>query len=133
VAVIRVPRQGAGAEDELASWCDRVGGGDRNLHAELGAGLGLAFADALHLGRVQGVELVAAAVLAPLPQQAGDAPERPGKGGPDGGVVRDLAADVAGQAAEPGAQLPDLTLGLPGTARWISLAASRRARLATRR
>src|SRR3712207_8950833 len=66
-----------GAEDELAAWGLGVGGGDRDLHAELVAGLRLALADALHLGGVQRVQLVAAAVLAPLSQQAADEPERP--------------------------------------------------------
>ena len=60
VAVIGVAGQGAGAEDELAARCGGVGGGDRDLHVELVAGLGLALADALHLRGVQGVELVAA-------------------------------------------------------------------------
>jgi hypothetical protein len=58
VAVIEVARQGAGAEAELAARCEGVGGGKRDLHAALVPGLRLAFADALHLRRVQGVELV---------------------------------------------------------------------------
>src|SRR3954469_2318651 len=110
VAVKGVARQGAGAEDELPAGRHGVAGGDRDLHTELVAGLGLALADAFHLGRVQRVELVAAAVLAPLPEQPRDAPERAGKDGLGGGVVSDLAADVAEQPPEPGAQLPDLPL-----------------------
>ncbi len=63
---------------------------------------------------MQRVELVAAAILAALAQQPRDKRERPGEGGLRRGVARDLAADVAEQAAEPGAQLPDLPLGLAG-------------------
>src|SRR3712207_4015707 len=109
MTVVGVARQGAGAEDELAAGGQRVRGGDRDLHPELEAGVRLALADALHLGRVQRVELVAAAVLAPLPQQSRDEAERPGEGGLGRRVARGLAADVAEQAAEPGAQVPDLT------------------------
>src|SRR3712207_2811111 len=64
-STLGVAGQGAGAEDELPAGCCGVGGGDRDLHPELEAGMRLARADALHLGGAQGVELVAAAVLAP--------------------------------------------------------------------
>src|SRR3712207_5933705 len=50
VPVVGVARQGPGAEDELAAWGLGVGGGDRELHAKLVAGVCLALADALHLG-----------------------------------------------------------------------------------
>jgi hypothetical protein len=83
---------------------------------------------------VQRVQLAAATILAPLPQQPGDEAERPGEGGLDGGVARNLAADVAEQAAQPGPQLPDVPLCLaPAADVDLSFAASRRARLATRR
>src|SRR5205085_686502 len=94
-----------------------VGGGERDLAPELVAGLRLALADALHLRRVQRVELVAAAVLASLSQQPGDKTERPSKGGPHGSLAGDLAADVAEQPAEPSAQLPDLPFRLARAAR----------------
>jgi hypothetical protein len=66
---------------------------------------------------VQRVELGPAAVFAPLPQQSCDEPERPGEGGLRGGAARDFAADVAEQAAQPSAQVPDLPLGLAGAPR----------------
>ncbi len=102
MAVIGIARQGAGAEDELAAGCGRIGGGKRDLHAELVSGLRLALADALHLRSMQRIQLVPPAVLAPLPQQPGNEAERPGEGGLDGSAARDLAADVAEQAPQPG-------------------------------
>src|SRR3712207_7195246 len=66
------------------------------------------------LRRVQRVRLVAAAVLAPLPQQPRDEAERPGEGGPGRRIARDLAADVPEQAPEPGAPLPDLPPRMAG-------------------
>jgi hypothetical protein len=62
---------------------------------------------------VQRVDLVAAAVLAPLAQQPGDACERRGEGGAHGlGSAGDLARDVAREPAEPGAHAADHALGL---------------------
>jgi hypothetical protein len=62
---------------------------------------------------VQRVDLVAAAVLAPLAQQLGDALERCGEGAAhDFGGAGNLARDVAREAAEPGAHAADHALGL---------------------
>jgi hypothetical protein len=61
---------------------------------------------------VLGVDLVAAAVVAALAQQAGNALERPAEGGAHRfGGTGDLAGDVVGQPAEPGAHAADLALG----------------------
>src|SRR5918997_620282 len=62
VAIIGVAGQGAGAENELPAGRGRVGGGEGDLDPELEARLRLALADALHLRRVQRVQLVAATV-----------------------------------------------------------------------
>ena len=58
VAVIGISRPALHAENELTAGCGGVGGGDGDLHAEFEARPGLALADALHLGRVQGIELI---------------------------------------------------------------------------
>lgn len=54
VAIVRVARHGAHAHDQ--AFLQR--GGDADLHAELVRRPGFSLADALHLGRVQGVQLV---------------------------------------------------------------------------
>jgi hypothetical protein len=62
---------------------------------------------------VQGVDLLAAAVLAPLAHQPGDARERRCEDGAHGlGGRGDLARDVAREPAEPGAHAADHALGL---------------------
>src|SRR5258706_12719984 len=63
MAVVRVAMQGFGMQHELpafgrGSWCC-----DRHLAAELVRGTDLAFADALHLGRVQRIDLRSALTL----------------------------------------------------------------------
>src|SRR5438128_11514081 len=60
VPVIGIARQRLGVEHELAALAAVIGGRDRDLAAELVGLMGLAFADALGLGRVPGVELAAA-------------------------------------------------------------------------
>lgn len=56
VAVIWVPRQGLGMQDELTALAAFVGGGDRDFYAELVRLVGLALADAFDLGRMPGIE-----------------------------------------------------------------------------
>ena len=113
VAIIRVARPALHAEDELTAGCSGVGGGNRDLHAELEAGPGFPLADALHLGRVQGIELVGTAVGALLAKQAIDQAQRFGEHGLRFSVACDLARDVTRQPTQPGAQLAHARLGLP--------------------
>jgi hypothetical protein len=62
---------------------------------------------------VQGVDLPAAAVIAPLAEQLRDALERRCEGATHRpGGTGDLARDVAREPAEPGAHAADLALGL---------------------
>lgn len=60
VAVVRIAGQGLGVENELTALAPRVGGGDRDLDAELVRRPGLALADALGLRGMPGIELPAA-------------------------------------------------------------------------
>lgn len=69
VAVEGVARQAARTDHELPAKCGAVGGGERDLAAELKACAGLALADALHLWGVQGIDLLASAILVTLAQE----------------------------------------------------------------
>ena len=60
VAVIGIARQRLHVGDELAALAVLEGGGNADLDAELVRLVRLAFADALHLGSVQAVDLGAA-------------------------------------------------------------------------
>ena len=120
VAVIRIAPQALHAEDELAARCLPVGGGDRDLHAEFEARPGLALADALHLGCMQGIELVSTAVGTLLAKQAIDQGQCFGERGLRFSVACDLASDVTRQPAQPGAQLAHARLGLPAFATMIA-------------
>jgi hypothetical protein len=110
MAVERIAVQGAGVQHELPAL--RLGhrGGDRDLAAELVGCSRLAFADALDLRRVQGVDLAAA-----LPLVLGQHPVRKHQQRPEPGfhrlVAGDLALDVADHPAEPGAQELQLPTG----------------------
>ena len=116
VAVIGIARQAPHAEDELTAGCSGVGGGDRDRNADFEAGPGLPLADALHLGRMQGIEFVSTAVGTLLTKQAIDQGQRFGEGRLRRGVAVDLAGDVARQPAQPGAQAAHARLGLPAFA-----------------
>jgi len=63
VAVVGIAGQGLGVEDELAALAASVGGGERDLDAELVGRPGLALADALGLRRMPGIELPAALAM----------------------------------------------------------------------
>src|SRR5947208_9992596 len=63
VAIIGVARQRFGVQHELAAWRASIGGSDRGLDAELVGCAGLAFANALDLGSVEGIQLPAALAL----------------------------------------------------------------------
>ena len=72
--------------------------------------MGLAFGDALHLRRVQGIDLVR--VLGALRQQARDAGPGGRKRRLQGRIPSDLAADVSLEPAQPGSHLAHVALGL---------------------
>jgi hypothetical protein len=63
VAVIRIAQQRLGVEHELAARGAGVGADDRSLDAELVRRAGLTLADALDLGRMEGIKLAAALTL----------------------------------------------------------------------
>ena len=89
---------GVPPENELhrirsAAWGAGVGGDDRNLDAELVRRAGFAFADALGLRGMEGIELPATLALL-LGSDLGGARQRQGKRCLDVGVAGDLAADV---------------------------------------
>jgi hypothetical protein len=80
---------------------------------------------------VQRIDLLAAAVVAPLAEQLGDARERRGEGGAHGlGGAGDLARDIAREPAKPAAHAADHALGLAVAAAMDPT--SRRARVETR-
>ena len=103
VAIVRVAVQRLGMQHELPA----LGRGDRrdnrDLAAELVGGSCLAAADAFHLGRVQRVDLrpALALLLVADPQRQ---IEQRAKAILERGIALDLAADVANDAAESGAQ-----------------------------
>jgi hypothetical protein len=63
VPIIRIARQRLGVQRELAAGRAGVGGGDRDLDAELIGRAGVALADAFDLGVVEGIQLPAALAL----------------------------------------------------------------------
>jgi len=96
--------------DELAALAVLEGGGNAHLDAELVRPMGFAFADAFDLRRVQGVDLRPALtllLLAHAPRQRQQLCERHF----EPAVTLDLAADVADDAAELGAQLLEHPVG----------------------
>ena len=118
VAVIRVAVQGLGMQHELPALGHGDRGHDRDLAAELVGRPGLAFADALHLGGVQRVDLGAALALLlmtdpqrPIEQRAQAVFER--------GIALDLAADVANDAAKTGSQEFELSPGALELIAWV--------------
>src|SRR5262249_51518744 len=108
VAIVGVSRQRLGVQHELTARGAGVGGDDRGLDAELVGGAGLAFADALDLGSVEGIEL---ALL--LGADLIGARERPLEHGLKISLAADVAANVTDDPAKPGAQqaqLPAVTV-----------------------
>src|ERR1041385_2383813 len=106
-------RQRLGVQHELTAWGAGVGGDDRGLDAELVGGAGLAFADALDLGSVEGIELPAALALLLRADLIG-ARERPLEHRLKISLAADVAANVTDNA-KPGAQqaqLPAMTVEL---------------------
>src|SRR5246127_2616843 len=116
VAIVGVSRQRLGVQHELAARGAGVGGDDRGLDAKLVGGAGLAFADALGLGSVEGIKLPAALALLLRADLLG-ARERPLEHGLKISLAADLAADVTDDPTKPGAQqtqLPAVTVELLG-------------------
>ena len=103
VTVIGIARQRLGVQHELAARRAGVGGDDRDLDAELVRRAGLALADALGLGGMEGIQLPAALALL-LGSDLTGARQRQGKRRLDILLAGDLAADVTDQPAKPGAQ-----------------------------
>ena len=95
--------QGLGVEDELAALAAFVGGGERDLDAELIRFVRLALADALGLGGVPGIKFPAALALLLAADLRG-----PAKGNGENLlptlVAVDLAPDAADQPAQAGAR-----------------------------
>src|SRR5580704_17802162 len=92
VTVVGSAGQCLGVEHELAGRGTGVGGDDRDLDAELVGCAGLALADALDLGGVEGIELPAALALL-LGADLGGPRERFLEGCFDRFLALDLAAD----------------------------------------
>src|SRR6201987_4941358 len=110
VAVIRVAVQRLGVQHEMPTLGRGDRGDDRDLAAELVGRPGLAFADALHLGCVQRVDLGAALALLLMTNPQREIEQRV-KAVLERGIVLDLAADVANDAAETGSQEFELSPG----------------------
>jgi hypothetical protein len=110
VAVIGIAGQRLHMSDELAALAVLEGGGNAHLDAELVRPMSLAFADAFDFRRMQGIDLRPALMLLLLvyaPRQQQQLCERHFE--PAG--VLDLAANVANDAAEIGAQLLEHPVG----------------------
>ncbi|EZP67202.1 hypothetical protein BV97_05741 [Novosphingobium resinovorum] len=114
MAIIGGAGQRLHADDELAAGGAGVCHRDRGLYPELVAGPRLAFGDAFHLGRVQGIKLVRAASL--LGEDLRHPLADDGKGGLEFLISGDLAADVAVEPAQPGAKFAHPTHRLLVTA-----------------
>src|SRR6202051_2731172 len=99
MAIIGGTRQRLRMGDELTALAVLEGGGNADLDAELVSFVRLALADALHLGRVQAVDLgtaLSALLSAHPPRQA----QQPGEFGFEPGIAVDLAGNVPGDTAE---------------------------------
>src|ERR1700676_4555728 len=110
VAVIRISVQGLGVQHELPALGRGDRGDNRDLAAELVGRPGLAFADALHLGGVQRVDLGAALALLLMADPQRQIEQR-AKAVLERGIALDLAADVANDAAKTGSQEFELSPG----------------------
>src|SRR6185437_3335275 len=89
--------------DELAASAALQRGRDGDLDAELVGTVRLAFADALHFGCMQAVDIGSALALALLVHPAGQ-PQRLGEDVFQADIAGDLAADVAAHPSEIGTQ-----------------------------
>src|SRR3954449_9039283 len=112
VTVVRVIGQRPGVQHEQAAGSPAVVGDDGGLDAELVRRGGLAFADALHLRGMEGIELPAALALLLRADLRGPA-KREGERLLQCWLALDLAADVADDPAQPAAQDAQLPLMPP--------------------
>jgi hypothetical protein len=106
VTILRIVRQRSGVQHELAAGARALVVTIETLDAELVGG-GLALADAFGLCGMEGIQLVAALALLLRADLTG-ACQGDRKGRFRLGVAADLAADIANDPAEPGAQQPQL-------------------------
>src|ERR1700719_1146717 len=110
VAVIGIARQRLHVGDELAALAVLEGGGNADLDAELVGPVRLAFADALHLGSVQAVDLGTALPTLLVAHSQRQAQQRcelrfePG-------ITFDLAGNVPDDAAHVGVELAQSPVG----------------------
>src|SRR6266853_1205093 len=110
MAVIGVARQRLRVDDELAAFAVLEGCGNADLDAELVRLVCFTLADALHLGRMQAVDLgpaLSALLSTYAPRQAQEMSEC---GLKPGGAV-DLAGNVPDDAAEIGLELAQRPVG----------------------
>ena len=110
VAVEGIAVQCLGMQHELAALGRGDRGGDRDLAAELVGRAGFALADALDLGRVQRIDLGAALAVILEADPDGQS-EQVARSVLKRRIAGDLAADVADDPAEPGAQELELAPG----------------------
>src|SRR5882757_5061839 len=96
--------------DELAALAVLEGGGNADLDAELVRLVRLALADALHLGRVQAVDL-GAALSALLSAHTLCQAQQRGEFGFEPGITVDLAGNVPDDAAEIGLERAQSPVG----------------------
>lgn len=116
VTVVRVIGQCSGVQHEQATGSTVVVGDNGSLHPELIRRGGLAFADALDLRGMEGIQLPAALALL-LRADLRSPAKRAGECLLEHGLAFDLAADVADDPAQPAAQdaqLPLMPLELLG-------------------
>jgi len=99
VAIVGIARRRLGVEHELTAWGAGIGGDDRGFDAKFVRRAGVALADALDFGRVEGIELPAALALL-LGSDLAGAQQRNDEGLLQRGLACDVAADVADDAAE---------------------------------
>jgi hypothetical protein len=111
VAVIGIAVQGLGMQYELPAFGRGGRRGNRDFAAKFVRCPGLAFADALHLGGVQRVDLGTALTLLLMANPVGEIEQRT-KAILKRRVALDLASDVTDDAAKPGEQEFELS---PGT------------------
>src|SRR5487761_2131402 len=103
VPVIRIAGQRLGVQHELAAGRAGVGGGDRDLDAELIGRAGFALADAFDIGGVEGIKLPATLTLLLRTDLAG-ARQWPLECLLQGRLAGNLAVNVTDDTAEPRAQ-----------------------------
>src|SRR5258708_31628730 len=103
VAVIGIAVQGLGMQHELPAFGRGGRRGNRDFATKLVRCPGLAFADALHLGGAQRVDLGTALTLLLMANPVGEIEQRT-KAILKRRVALDLASDVTDDAAKPGAQ-----------------------------